>query len=350
MKRPEGFDRTAAPANEPNAKQSAAKSGRAKNAPKVSAPKTTAPNGTAPKATAPKRTAPNATAPKVGAPKVGAPKSSPSAVRASKGAPRAPRDRKLGPEARRELRKAAAARRRYERGEVRRFTRRSRRRRITWIAALVSFVLLGVLVTGAVYSPILSLKTITFVGNSRIPTAQLEKAVESQLGTPLALVDFDAIKKELGQFPLIRSYVTESAPPDTLIIRLAERAPIAVLQAATGFSVIDAAGVELQQSTTRPDKLPLLTGGAAIEKSAAFRSSVDVLLALPTGLSGTVDSVTAATADNVTITFTSGTTVLWGSDEDSAHKGQVLAALIAANPGALRYDVTAPNAPVYVPR
>ncbi len=51
----------------------------------------------------------------------------------------------------RELRRAAAARRRYERSEVRRFTRRSRRRRITALVLVIWCLLLGGLVTGAVY-------------------------------------------------------------------------------------------------------------------------------------------------------------------------------------------------------
>ena len=41
--------------------------------------------------------------------------------------------------------------------------------------------------------------------------------------------------------------------------------------------------------------------------------------------------------------------MLWGSDEQSALKGRVLTTLIANQPGATRYDVTAPTTPVFVP-
>lgn len=249
-------------------------------------------------------------------------------------------------EADRELRKAAAARRRYERGEVRRFTRRSRRRRVSIIVITLCFVLLGGLVVGAIYSPVLSLRTISITGTARVDKQDVLKAVKGQIGTPLALVDFGAIRRELSGFPLIRSYVTESQPPDTLVIRISERSPIAILQNATGFSVIDPAGVVLQDTADRPAGLPELTGGAALTNTPAFVASVDVLLALPTDLRSKVDSVTAATRDNVTITLAGGKTVLWGSDEQSALKGAVLAALIASRPEAIRYDVTAPTVPV----
>ena len=55
------------------------------------------------------------------------------------------------------------------------------------------------------------------------------KAVDGQLGVPLALLDEDRIRTELGEFSLIRSYVTELVPPDTLLIHIVERAPIGVI-------------------------------------------------------------------------------------------------------------------------
>jgi cell division protein FtsQ len=317
MKRPEGFDRTPP---QPTARKAPAPRQTAAQRPAI------ARSTTSPAVRQPQQAEPKARSPKVG------------------------RRKPEAPDADRELRKAAAARRRYERGEVRRFTRRSRRRRITWLVVAICVVLLGGLVTGAVYSPLLSLKTITITGTSRLDKAQLLKAVDGQLGTPLALVDFGKIRTELSAFPLIRSYVTESRPPDTLVIRISERAPIGVLQTAKGYSVIDPAGVVLQETTTRPADLPVITGSAALAKSTAFTAAVDVLLALPADLLAKVDSVTAQTEDNVTLTLSGGAIVLWGSDEDSAYKGKVLAVLIANQPSASRYDVTAPNAPVFVPK
>jgi len=251
----------------------------------------------------------------------------------------------------RAVRKAAAVRRRFERSEVKRFTRRSRRRRITWLVVLLCFVAVGGLVTGAVYSPVLSLKTIEVTGTSRVDKAEVLKAVDGQLGTPLALVDFDAIKKDLSRFPLIRSYVTESVPPDTLIIRIAERAPIAVIETPTGFEIVDPAGVVIKKTDERPAGLPLITlptatTGAATS-SMGFTSAVKVLLALPTELLAKVDSVTAQTLDNVTLVLSSGPTVVWGSADESAKKARILAILIANEPQAARFDVSAPTIPTF---
>jgi len=164
--------------------------------------------------------------------------------------------------ARRDLKRAEKARRAYERGESRRFTRRSRRRRITWLVSGLSLLLVLGFVTGAVYSPLLSLKTIRVEGASKVSAASVRTALGGQLGRPLALIDFDSITRKLGNFPLIRSFVTETVPPGTLIIRIAERTPIATLATSSGFSVVDPAGIVIDSSADRQPSLPLIELGS----------------------------------------------------------------------------------------
>jgi cell division protein FtsQ len=248
--------------------------------------------------------------------------------------------------ARRDLKRAERARRAYERGEARRFTRRSRRRRITWIVSGLSLLLVVGFVTGAVYSPLLSLKTIRVEGASRVSAASVRAAVDGQIGRPLALVDFGSITRALGKFPLIRSFVTETVPPDTLIIRIAERAPIATLATSDGFSVVDPAGIVIDTAAERQPGLPLIELGSATKTSPAFTAAVGVLLALPSDLLKKVDTVTAQTSDDVTLTLTGGQTVVWGSAEQSALKAKVLAAVITVGGTTTKYDVSAPTHPV----
>ena len=255
-------------------------------------------------------------------------------------------ERPLDAAARHDLKRAEKARRAYERGEARRFTRRSRRRRLTWIVSGASIFLVVSFVTGAVYSPLLSLKTIQVEGASRVSSASVRAAVEAQLGRPLALVDFDSITRSLSKFPLIRSFVTETVPPDTLIIRIAERAPIATVATSSGFSVVDPAGIVIDSTAERQPGLPLIELGAATSGSPAFTASVGVLLALPFKLLKQVDTVTAQTSDDVTLTLTGGQSVVWGSVDQSALKAKVLAAVITVGGATTKYDVSAPNHPV----
>lgn len=250
--------------------------------------------------------------------------------------------------ARRQARRASSERRRVERVEVRRFTRRSRHRRATLVSLGAVVLLLVASVAVAVFTPLLSLQTIRVEGTDRVDAAAVQTALDGQLGTPLALIDFDEVTRELGAFPLIASYVTETAPPHTLVVRIQERQPVATVAAGEGFDLVDPAGVVVQTLDARQEGVPLVDVGGAALDGPAYRSVAEVLLALPVTLRSTVDTVTASTADDVTLQLTSGERVVWGSADESAKKAQVLTGLIAdqarRDPGAsVEYDVSAPD-------
>jgi cell division protein FtsQ len=241
-------------------------------------------------------------------------------------------------------------RKRYERNEVKRFTRRARRRRAGWFVGILLILALAGLVAAAVFSPLLALRTITVDGTSRLSAAELEKAVDGQLGTPLALLSYGEITRDLAPFHLIRSYATEIVPPDTLLIHIVERTPIGTIQQADGFDLVDPAGVTVDTSKTRPAGYPLVQLGDGTLGGPGFASMAQVLLALPPAVLTQVDTITAQTRDDVTLTLTgSDQRVVWGSSDDSDTKAQVLADLIAlhAGSGPGEYDVSAPGTAVF---
>jgi len=249
--------------------------------------------------------------------------------------------------ARGRLRAARRARKQYERSEVRRFTSRSRRRRNLWIAAAGTVVALVAFVLVGVFSPLMALRTIEITGTNRIPAADVAQALEGQLGTPLPLLDLAEVKAELSEFSLIRSYVTESRPPDTLVVRIVEREPVGAITSAAGFDLVDAAGVVIQSGPDRPQGYPLIdaAGGAS---GAGFQAANAVVRALPEGIRGQLDTVTAATKDDVTLTLGGGARVVWGNAERSEYKAIVLAALLVSHPvgSVTEYDVSSPDSAV----
>jgi cell division protein FtsQ len=253
--------------------------------------------------------------------------------------------------ARAEFAAAERRRRREERAEVRRFTRSARRRRIGWITGAGVLVTLLALIAAAVFSPILALRHVVVDGTSRLDAPQLAAAVEGQLGTPLALLDEGRIRRELSAFTLIRSYVTELVPPDTLVIHVVERAPIAVLAAADGFRLVDPAGVTIDTTPTAPEGYPELQLAPGDDVgSEGFRAMAAVLLALPPAVLGQVTTISAQTTDDVTLTLAgSSQRVIWGSAERSDEKAATLAGLLALHKrdGAGEYDVSAPGIGVF---
>jgi cell division protein FtsQ len=255
--------------------------------------------------------------------------------------------------ARAELRRTRRERVAFERSEVRRFTRHARTRRRVAVAAVVTVVALVGGIAAIVFSPALELRTITIVGASQTDEAALHAAVDHQLGTPLALVDFAALTDDLSRFPRIRSYTTESVPPHTLVLTIVERQSIGVVPDGTGFAVVDPAGVVLESTSARPEGLPLISAGEASIGNPAFASVVDVLLALPPELLARVDSIAASTKDDVSFVLGGDTqSVIWGSVDRSVLKARVLAEILATHEATARleYDVSAPEAVVVRPR
>lgn len=265
----------------------------------------------------------------------------------------APKPEKVKPEktvpARKLLRAAKRERKSFEKGEVRRFTRRSRSRRRLIIGGISLAIVFVTLIAVAVWSPLLALKEITIVGANRVDAAAVREALDSQLGTPLALVDLDRITDELAAFPLIRSYTTESVPPHTLIVTLVEREPVGMVNDGSSFAVVDPAGIVIESSTTRLPGLPVIAAGDPSIANPAFASAIEVLLALPPELLARVDTISATTNDDVTFTLAGGVqAVTWGSADRSAFKARVLATLVTTQPAtaAVEFDISAPDAPV----
>jgi len=252
--------------------------------------------------------------------------------------------------AERSARKADRIQQRYERAEVKRFTRHARRRRIAVLIVLAILASTAGLIAAAVFSPILALREIRVDGTVRLDPAVIQEAVSGQLGTPLALLDEGRIRDELGAFTGIRSYVTELVPPGTLVIHIVERAPLGVIATPTGFDVVDAAGVVLESPPTRPANLPLMQLESSAPEGTGFEAMAEVLIALPPEVLAQVDSIGARTRDDVTLTLTgSDQRVVWGSADDSERKADILAALLArfATAGPGEYDVSAPGSAVF---
>ncbi len=208
------------------------------------------------------------------------------------------------------------------------------------------------LVLVAIYSPLLALRTITVDGTSRVSAEAVQAAVADQLGTPLALLDFERITAQLGEFPLIRSYVTETVPPDTLLIHVVEREPVGQILADSRYLLVDPAGITVQESADRVPGVPVIELGAEDTSSVVFAATVEVLLALPPTLLAQVDTISARTQDDVSLVLSGlGQRVQWGSADGSGEKAALLAALIAVTDPASEgeFDVSAPSNGIFRP-
>lgn len=248
----------------------------------------------------------------------------------------------------RDVWRATRARRRALRTEMRRFTVRSRRRRLAWIISLAVLVVVAGGSYAAAYSPLFAIQKVTVVGASAVDPAALEQSLQSQLGRPLAAIDTSEVKAALIGFPMVETYSIEARPPHEMVLRIVERTPVGVIASDAGFTLVDAAGVALSTTPDVPAGQPVIsaTGGAGSE---AFIAAGLVIRSLPDTIRPSVTAVSATTAQDVTLTLAdSGVTVIWGSSDKSVEKARVLAAAMTASPPGpvSMYDVSTPSAVV----
>jgi cell division protein FtsQ len=212
-----------------------------------------------------------------------------------------------------------------------------------------SILILGILTSVATFSPLLAIQQVTVVGTQRLSADEISKALSSQIGTPLPLLNQDEIAQSLAGFSLIESFTATAVPPNELQIRVSERQALCIVEFEGALWLHDPAGVRIALAEPT-DLLPRILISEPPTSSQRFRDSVDVLLALPVELLAEVEVIQANTKDDVQMTLRGslGQRISWGDSSNAVLKSKVLQALIANNQGAtgVTFDVSSPNAPV----
>jgi cell division protein FtsQ len=225
---------------------------------------------------------------------------------------------------------------------------------IKWRAAF--FVLAGAGIVAAVAWALLGsrlfvVRSVAVSGDHLVSSSEVVGAADVPLGTPLSRVDTTAVEHRVETIRQVASATVTTSWPDGLDIVVRERKPAVAVRMASGYDLVDATGVIVSWSRTRPAALPVYNtsvAGAALRGDARLSAAAAVLAELPKWLSRSVASVTAsgtaASAGPVTLELHSGQTVVWGGTDRAEEKARELAILIGGQ--ATYYDVSAPGTAV----
>jgi cell division protein FtsQ len=116
-------------------------------------------------------------------------------------------------------------------------------------------------------------------GNRRVSTQAIYNIAFSQDSPAMPLVDLDRTRARLLELPWIAEARVSRRLPDTLVIEVVERTPVAIWEDPRGRQMlIDASGVALEQVRIEavPD-LPRLTGAGANTRFAALKALLDAV-------------------------------------------------------------------------
>jgi cell division protein FtsQ len=203
---------------------------------------------------------------------------------------------------------------------------RRRRRPLQAAGALVAVAVLAWLLLAG---PVLAVRAVHVDGITTLAADQVQEAAGIGSGTPLLRVDVDAAEARVARLPQVRSVKVTRDWPDSVVITVLERVPVAVVGDAGRRSLVDAEGVLFDTVTgALPDGVVPLDVASPGPKDPATRAGIAALGSLPRDVRKKVKSAAAHGADDVTLTLTDGTVVRWGDASESRAKSAALVGVL----------------------
>lgn len=231
------------------------------------------------------------------------------------------------------------------------FARRQRARRWSRLRPVAAVLAVVALLGGGAWvvldSPVLGVERVEVTGTDLLSGATIRSVAGVAPGEPLARVDVDGIRARVEDLVEVAEVEVRRSWPDTVVVAVTERESVAVVEREGRIRGMDDEGVLFRSYARRPPDLPLVRISAAT-RSEALAEAAAVLRGLPSVLDGRVAFVTVRTVDDISVRLRDGSTVVWGSAEDSGNKGDVLAILLDQEPGGApvrEYDVSVPGQP-----
>lgn len=182
-----------------------------------------------------------------------------------------------------------------------------------------------------------------------VDPAAVQAVVEPYAGMPLPRLDTVGLRRQVLDVPGVRAAEVARDWPHGLTVTVVSREPVAAVpQGAGGVALVDSEGIQVGRAETPPEGLPVVDVPLGEPGARAMTAVLTVLQQLPPELAAEVASASAASRDAVAFRLTDGTTVEWGSAEQTALKARVLQVLRSSGAAddAAVIDVSAPESPI----
>nr|WP_315501243.1 FtsQ-type POTRA domain-containing protein [Actinomyces oris] len=230
--------------------------------------------------------------------------------------------------------------------------RRLRLRRVVRVSIVVLAIVLTV--WALTFSPLLGLQTqrISVAGSDgSVSDKQVREVLAAYAGDSLLRLDTGRLSTQVSdKLVRVRRAQVTRAWPHGLRVHLTMRVPVATVQDSEGYQVLDNEAVVLERVPEPPSGLVNIVPDPAVQASGPQRISAKQVAAV-TQVVGSltpetlaqVSSGSATEAGQVTLTLSSGASVVWGNNQDNQLKARVLATLMTTT--ASIYDVSSPHRP-----
>ncbi|MBF0333428.1 MAG: cell division protein FtsQ/DivIB [Alphaproteobacteria bacterium] len=116
----------------------------------------------------------------------------------------------------------------------------------------------------------LAVREVFVEGRVRTPAGELLAAVAVDRGAPILAVDLNAVRQRVERLSWVRRAVVERHLPDTVLVSIVEREPVARWQIGGRFVLVDAEGATIPVEVSPFAALPLVVGDDAPAHAAAL--------------------------------------------------------------------------------
>ena len=222
-------------------------------------------------------------------------------------------------------------------------------------AAALTLVGLGLGVWAVINSPIFGIERIRVEGASALSSDEVRALAGVEPGTNLLRLSLDAVTASLQRSPWVRDAAADRSLPATLVLRVAERRAVGLIEDPAGSVVVAEDGVAVSRTSAAPPDLPGL--GTVAEPMAPGErlrgvATLDLAASMEDPLLVEVASIAEADGE-LLIQLRGGGRVEYGPLEQVSAKNRAVGELLAwaAERGLeIDYiDVRVPSAPALRP-
>ncbi|MDE3087241.1 MAG: FtsQ-type POTRA domain-containing protein [Acidobacteriota bacterium] len=234
-------------------------------------------------------------------------------------------------------------------------TRARGRRRLRALLSVAAVVSLGAGALAVLHSPLLSARHLSVVGSGHTPAATVERRAGLAGHPPLVDLDTTTAALRVQALPWVARASVVRRWPDSVVVRVVERVPVAVVASRRGGKVLVDAGGRVLGPAGASTALPTLTGAGVAGPAGSTmgrRALAGLAVASVAGraMGGQVRAVGVQGAD-VTLDLGGGVRALLGPPRQlDAKLTSLRSVLVGAPPkGPQTIDVTVPAEPTVGP-
>jgi len=225
--------------------------------------------------------------------------------------------------------------------------RRPGPRRRRWLTVLGVLLVAGLVGWLIVATPLLAVQEVRITGTSILSPAQVREVMAVPEQTPLLRVPVDEVADRIRELAPVAQVRVYREWPDTLVVEVVERTPVAALRDGERFALVDGEGVRFHTVDQPPAGLPVVELTGPGDEDRAVEAALVVLAALTPPLRAELQTLAVAGPAGIELSLATGHTVRWGDETASEDKARVATALLdhelLQERGLTVIDVSAPE-------